>query len=289
MLGVFGIAPAGATPNGGFVCAGTFDNPGFIPPGTFASLTMPPGAWCVVEAGPVTVTHPVTLGQGAGLTTITDLTITGPGVLGDSSSLLYAGGLHIGGQVTVGPNAIFNPYFLPGPWRLTLDRGVTVEDHGGLFIPPESTIKGPVTATNPSAINLVGSKVSGPVSLQGGGSPNGVLTSFFGIPPGAYTWSVLQRNTITGPVTIHGYAGVTVIVEGNQIARGLTVTSNTQLVGNSNPEIASLAPPNTFYVQGNTIGGSANCLNNGTATLLQDWPEGYPGPNAVSGPIDTCE
>jgi hypothetical protein len=175
-----------------------------------------------------------------------NLTITGTVTLGDSSFLASitsppespGGDLHIYGQVTVGPNALLTNFgSVPNgpPWPIfTLDKGVTVENQGGLFIQAGSTISGPVTAINPSAINLVGANLSGPVNLQGGGSPNAVLTEL-GAPPDAYTWSVLQWNTITGPVTIRGYAGITVILEGNTITRGLTVTGNTQMIGNSNP------------------------------------------------------
>jgi hypothetical protein len=267
---------------------------------------MPPDSFCIIQDGQVTVTHPVTLGHDSTLLFANDLTITGTLTLANhswlgsisSSADSPGGNLHIGGQVTVGPNALLSPYFAFGPengvpWPIfTLDKGVTVENQGGFFIQAGSTISGPLTATNPSAINLVGATLSGPVNLQGGGSPNGVLDSL-GAPPGAYTWSVLQYNTITGPVMIRGYAGITVIVEGNTITRGLTVTGNTQLIGNSDPARGPLFSPNTFFVQGNAIGGSANCSNNGTAalpaTLRQDWPQGNTGPNAVSGPRDTCE
>ncbi|HXX89679.1 MAG TPA: hypothetical protein VEI83_05600 [Acidimicrobiales bacterium] len=242
----------------------------------------------------MTVTHPVTLGQDAGLGFAYDLTITGPVTLGDSSALFSLGGnLHIGGPVTVGPNALFTPYFSSGPpWpSFTLDGGVTVENQGAFFVQAGSTIHGPVTATDPSAINIVGSQLSGPVRLQGGGGPNGVLASLHA-PASNYTWSVLQWNKIAGPVTIQGYAGVTVLVEGNTIAGALTVTGNTQLVGwLENPGYPPYFPvaANTFFVQGNTIRGNANCSNNGTATLLQDYPQGFTGPNTVYGHIDTCE
>ncbi len=89
---------------------------------------------------------------------------------------------------------------------------VTVEA-GGAFDIEGGTVSGPVTANKAARLRLCGATISGPVSATNGTGP--VVLGGPGCP----------GNTINGPVTVKGNAGV-VVIESNVVKGPLSVTGN---------------------------------------------------------------
>jgi hypothetical protein len=252
--GLAGAGPATAAPPLGHVCSGTLSSPDLLE-GTYAFLSMPAGSICVIFT-PVTIQHPITLG--------------------DSSMLgVFDGSLIVNGAVAVGPNAIFGDAYGNAP--ITVNGPVTVQHNGALvtgfenpYAPLASIINGPVSATDASAVWIHNTRVNGPISLRGGGGSNAVLDAIVGADSG-YNFSDLEDNVISGPVSIVGYGGIWAGVIRNQISGGLTFTGNTSLT--------------EFDIGSNTIKGKANCSGNDPAVNTG----GSPGsPNVVSAHFNTC-
>jgi len=280
LVGIVGAAPAGAVPLAPtFTCTGAISNATSpptlnqesVPTGTYSSLVMPPGSFCVVAAGAVTVQDGIMLGRGSAL-----LVVEGypPGY-----TTPYFGSLTVQGPVTVGPDA-----FLGFSWDgttpftvtpFTLNGPVTVEPNGLLGL-LASSVRGPVWALNPSAVYLYGSTVTGGVNILGGGGRNDPEEAFIGgfdLSP-YYRFVDMEGNAISGPLSVIGYASPGTYDGFAMFLAGNTVTGPVTLIGNS------VEPPGVYSIgsEANTIHGPATCAWN--SPTIVDF-----APSAVSGPI----
>lgn len=278
LVGV-GTATAGAVaPSATYTCSGTISNattpptvdPALVPSGTYSSLVMRPGSFCVV-GGAVTVQRGITLGRGSVLLAAEG---TVPGFPGN-----YSGALTVQGPVTVGPDAQFVFYWdgttsLPAALA-TINGPVTVESNGFLGL-LQSSVRGPVEALNPSAVDLYGSSISGGVSIVGGGGPNDPEGAFIsvGLASPYYRYVDVEGNQIGGPFTVIGYAA-----PGSYYGYAMALLENTvagpvTLIGNS------VLAPGTYSIgsAANVISGPATCMWN--SPIVQDL-----APSTVGGPI----
>lgn len=253
-LATVGVAPVAAAPPSAYTCMGTLSSPGFIPGGTYSSLTMPAGSFCFV-VGAVTVTHPVSVGTGAGLAVApvpgASLTIAGPvtiGTQGAFGSFDNTTPVHIGGPVSVGQDGAF---------------AIGTESP---FDPQVNSIAGPVSGRNASAVQIHNAVIGGPVRLTGGGGDNAIIDFF--APFGAF--NDLEDNSIGGPVSITGYQGVWTGVIRDAIHGPFTFSNNVQ------------ANPDEWDIGSDTIYGPATCNDNVPAPNMGT---SAGGPSTVFGPI----
>ena len=295
-VGIVGMASgaASATPPGPGDCSS-----GVLASGSYSSLSLSPGP-CFIEPGSsVTVTRPLTLSTGSVLVVGStpefsfgpaSLTIAGPMSLSGASGLIdIVGTVSVGGPVTVDPNALFE---VPGsnPLPVTIGGGVTVGNQGafifGSLSPNGSAIRGPVRATDPSTVQISGSEVSGPITVQGGGGNNAVIDALPESSPG-YNTLWLAGDTISGPVNVQGFDGNFLMIGSPQPDWGLgtspgnTVSGPLTVTGNSLTGIPSLSEPGFWYVDANTVSGNAQCSANGPGSNVG-------GSNIVSGHVNTC-
>ncbi len=256
---VAGAIPAAAVPPSSITCSGSPF--GVIPPGTYTSLIMPPGALCVTE-GTVVVTHGVTMGTASGLAAATgSLTIEGPLTVGTGASF-----------------AAFNPAApTAAPAPVTVFGPVTVEANG--FVSTDGpTIAGPVRATDPSALQILDTKIWGPVTINGGGGHNPVndalgecysSSSGTNCAPGqyAYNQNFLVSDQIFGWVSITNYDGWWTGIVGN--------TMGPMIFSDNDTPVGTAIGFNTIY-------GLAACSDNlpGAPNTGSD----VSGPSVVHGP-----
>jgi len=249
-FGVTGVAesvpagaavPAGAV-SGGFTCTGTSGSSQLIPAGVYASITMPPASSCFT-VGAVTVTGPVTLQHASGL-----------GV--------YSGSLTVDGSVNVGAEAAFGA--LANGIPITLNGALFVQSDGYAYLSTGS-VNGPVLATAASGIYLSSLRVSGSVTVVGGGGDNPGEDALGNLD---YRAVILQSDVISGPVTEIGYAG-----------KGATNGFGSIVLGNQSGPMTfignTVAP---IVLQSNVVHGPATCLGNNPLPV-----DG--GSNSVAGPI----
>jgi hypothetical protein len=233
-----------------FTCLGTPAHPAPIPGGTYLSLSMPAGSACPV-VGPVTVLSPVALGAGSTL------------------AVLASGSFTSIGSLTVGPGAVFADANNAAP--VTVNGPVLIQDNAAFNIGFEqpghtiiSAIHGSVTAINPSSVHIHNTLVAGSLNIQGGGGDN-PLADFFAGPGTNFT--ALEDNTILGPVTEVGYAGIWAGVIRNAIFGPFTFSNNTN--------------HDEFDIGSNVIYGSATCNDNNPAPNTGHSPG---SPSTVHGP-----
>ena len=91
-----------------------------------------------------------------------------------------------------------------------------------------------------------------------------------------YNTAWLYGDTIYGPVTVQGFTGNFINIEGNHILGGLNVA------GNALTGIPTSSTLGAWYVDGNTIWGNASCSANSPGGNA-----GPPPPNTVFG-LNTC-
>ncbi|MDQ6857270.1 MAG: hypothetical protein M3Z57_09380 [Candidatus Dormibacteraeota bacterium] len=252
-LTTIGVAPVAAAGPSGYVCTGTLlGSPGFISSGTYSSLTMPAGSFCAV-VGDVTVTHPVTVGTGAGLVVFAgSLTIQGPTVISSGGALgspQNTTPVHLGGPVSVGLN---------GAFILGTEKP---------FGPIVNSIAGPVTGKGESTVQIHNTVIGGPVRLTGGGGDNAIVDTFGGF--GAF--NDLEDNNIGGPVSITGYQGIWTGVIRDVIHGPFTFSDNVQAT-----------PPDEWDIGTDTIYGPATCNDN---FPVPNTGPSAGGPSTVFGPI----
>ncbi|MDQ2914903.1 MAG: hypothetical protein M3T56_16875 [Chloroflexota bacterium] len=116
------------------------------------------------------------------------MTVLSPVTLGASSALgVFAGSFTVMGPLTVGPGGAFGdvPPFV-GAAPIVINGPVKVQKNGyfgiGVEAPSQpliSAIRGPVTATNASSVQIHNTLVAGPVRLLGGGNLNAIAEFFF--------------------------------------------------------------------------------------------------------------
>ncbi|MDP9336182.1 MAG: hypothetical protein M3Q30_23120 [Actinomycetota bacterium] len=259
-IGVVMVTPAYAASSAAYTCTGTLANPpssfGVIPAGTYRALNLPAGSACVINGpGDVNVLSPVVLGSGAVLA-------------------MFGGSLEVHGGVTVGPNAIFavpqnsTPVTINGPVNVQSVAVFLVgveTPQGPLF----SSIRGGVTATDASSVQIHNTTISGGVTSQDGGADNAAFDALAnqGFPQNFFA---LEDNHINGRVIVNGYEGEWGGVIRDTINGGFTFTDNVQAVNPDEWDIGSLA-----------IHGPATCANNSPAPNVGESPA---GPSTVSGP-----
>jgi hypothetical protein len=251
-LTTIGVAPVAAAGPSGYVCTGTLGSPGFIPTGTYSSLTMPAGSFCLV-GGDVTVTHPLTVGAGAGVLVVAgSLTTQGPTVVsagGALGSLDNTTPVHLGGPVSVGLN---------GAFALGTETP---------FGPIVNSIAGPVTGNGESTVQIHNALIGGPVRLTGGGGDNAIVDALGGF--GAF--NDLEDNNIGGPVSITGYQGIWTGVIRDVIHGPFTFSDNVQA-----------QPQDEWDIGTDTIYGPATCNDN---SPVPNTGVSAGGPSTVFGPI----
>jgi len=244
------LPAAGATPPR-TTCSAPY--PGVISGGMYASLRMPAGSSCVTE-GDVVVNRGITLGAGSGL-----------GV--------QSGSLTVNGSVVVGPYAAFADVTPSAPAPITVNGALIVESHGWVST-YGPTIAGPVWATNPSAVQIFDTQISGPVVINGGGGRNPVLAAqgacYTDCVPPVYNYNLnwLGWDQIRGPVSETNYAGVWAGIIGN-VMGPMIFADNSNINGSA--------------IGFNTIYGPARCSDN-----LPGAPNTGPdvsGPSVVHGPV----
>lgn len=172
------------------------------------------GTACGVAAA-VTVLSPVTIGNG--------------GVLA-----VLGGSLTVEGGVTVGSGAAFGDFNSAA--LITISDPLSIGDNAAVDIgleqpgqPIISNVFGPVTAVNPSAVQIHNTLIAGPVSLTGGGAENPLLVAQLGH---GFNFNDLEDNQILGPVSETGYAGIWSGIIRNSIfggARSATTRTTTSL------------------------------------------------------------
>ncbi|HWU40911.1 MAG TPA: hypothetical protein VN203_24950 [Candidatus Acidoferrum sp.] len=298
-VGILGLTGATGGIAGAAAPSAADCSSGVLASGTYNSLALLPG-FCLIEPGSaVTITGPVTVPSGSvlvvGLTPEfsigpASLTVTGPLRLSDASGILaLAGSVHIGGPLTVGPNAMFEA---PGSFepQVTVGGGVTVESQGafisGTLSPNGSAIGGPVRATDPSTIQISGSTVSGPITVTGGGGSNAVIDELPFSSPG-YNTVWLAGNTILGPVNVQGFAGNFLMIGSPQPELGLGTSTGNSIGGSLTVSghpltgVPSESFPGFWDVNENTVSGNAKCSANGPDSNIG-------GFNVVSGHVNTC-
>jgi len=226
-----------------------------VPAGTYSSLILPPGSACVVSAGAVSVSSPVTIGAGAVLAVFGgSFTSSGPVSVGTGAIFAAPQNttpITINGPVTVGQNAVFL---------------VGVETPGG---PLFSAIRGPVKGTGASSIQIHNTQVNGGVTSVGGGADNALFDELAnqGFPQNFFD---LEDNHINGPVSITGYMGEWAGVIRDMINGPLTFSNNTE------------SPIDEYDIGSLVVNGPATCSNNTPAPNIGESPG---GPSTVHGPI----
>lgn len=252
-------APALANPPSRLTCSGTPAAPETIPGGAYLSVSMPSGSFCSVN-GPVT--------------------ILGPMKLEDSAALAVMGGsLTIRGPLKVSPNAVLGNVNNTAP--IEIDGPVSVGSHAALIIgvespgaPIVSAIRGPVGAHDASTVQIHNTRISGPVSLVGGGGENAILSALAG--PGA-NFNDLEDNQILGPVNETGYDGVWAGVIRNRIYGPMTFADNAE------PPVPPGSPfENEYDIGSNRIYGPATCDDNNPAPNMG---MSTGSPSIVYGPV----
>jgi hypothetical protein len=232
-------APTAAAPPPGFTCTGTLASTGVIPAGTYASLTMPPGSACEIDGpGPVTVRSPVSLGSGAAL-------------------FVNGGSLTVRGGMTVGPDALFAADVF-GPSEnvpVEIDGPVTVGSNGAFGLGQETpygplfaTIRGSVTGIDAAAVIIQNVRITGSVTILGGGGDNPVIVALLG--PGN-SYNDFEDDQIGGPLSETGYGGVWAGVIRSQIGSSFTFADNVEA-----------APVNEYDIGSDIIFGPAYCADN---------------------------
>ena len=247
-------SPARA-PSSGYTCTGSsLTAPGVITTGTYSSLSMPPGTFCVV-AGTVTVTEPVTVGDGSAL-------------------LMESGSLTVSAPFGVGNGAVFAdftnalPVTIGGPVHVGTD-GVFVLGVESPYAPTFASIAGPVTATGASSIQIHNTVIGGPVRLMGGGADNPIVQAFTHTSP-FNNFNDLEDNVIGGGVTETGYHGIWTGVLRDVINGPLTFTNNSEAVTDE------------YDIGSNFIAGPATCANN---TPAPNTGHSKGSPSIVEGPV----
>jgi hypothetical protein len=248
----FTVAPAAAAPAPAYSCTGTLADPGFVPAGAYASLALPAGSACVV-VGDVSVTKPVSVGEGAAL-------------------VVFAGSLSIGGPVSIAEQGVLASFDNATPVHI---RGpVTVGQDGAFMVGTESPFSphvnsvGGVTGNGASSVQIHNADISGPVRIDGGGGHNTIVDLLSGGFPGNF--NDLEDDTISGGVSVVGYGGVWMGVIRDTIRGPFTFAGNTQAV------------PDEYDIGSDTIYGPATCSGNSPAPNLGGSPG---GPSTVFGPV----
>ncbi len=246
-------SPARA-PSSGYTCTGSsLTTPGVITTGTYSSLSMPPGTFCVV-AGTVTVTKPVTVGDGSAL-------------------MMGNGSLTVSGPFGVGTGAVFAdftnalPVTIGGPVHVGTE-GVFVLGVESPYTPTFASIAGPVTATGASSVQIHNTTIGGPVRLMGGGADNPIVQAFTHTSP-FNNFNDLEDDVIAGGVTETGYQGIWAGVLRDMIGGPFTFTDNAETVTDE------------YDIGSNLILGPATCANN---TPAPNMGTSRGSPSIVEGP-----
>lgn len=239
-----GSTPAAAA-SSSFTCTGTFMSPETIPAGAYDALRVPAGSFCLIAGGSVHILAPVTLGDAAGILVV-------------GGSFTVSGPLTVGRDAALGAPTNATPVHIQGP--------VTVEENGAFLLGTETpygaifaAIDGPVTGLDASTVQIHNTRVSGPVTISGGGGDNALVDAVsesFGYF-GPNNFSDLEDNHILGPVTESGYRGVWGGVLRNVIAGPLTFSNNSEAPAIDEYDIGS-----------NLIEGPATCSGNDPAPNL---------------------
>jgi hypothetical protein len=213
--------------------------------GDYQWLTMPATSVCFVN-GTVTIEHGVSLGQGSALAVQAgSLTVNGPVTVGQDAVFADFSGtpapIHVNGPISVGQDAVLAIYF-------STDGTI------------QSSIAGPVRATDASVVQILDTYVGGPVSIQGGGAPNPILVAQ-GIWPAP---NLLWDSVVAGPASEIGYAGTYASIAGDTTGP-VTFTNNSATDGS--------------WVGYDTINGPLTIADNTPP------PATVPGTTTVTGPI----
>jgi hypothetical protein len=251
-------APTAAAPPPAYTCTGTLASTGVIPAGTYASLTMPPGSACEIDGpGTVTVRSAVNLGA-------------------DAAIAVYGGALEVRGGMTIGPGAFFGADIF-GPTEnvpVEIDGPVTVLSAGAFLLgeetpfgPPFATIRGSVSGIDAAAVIIQNVRITGSVSISGGGADNPVILATAG--PGN-SYNDIEDDQIKGSLSETGYGGVWAGVIRSQIGGSFTFASNTEAVTDQ------------YDIGSDLIFGSAYCADNNPAPNTGLGSVG--APSLVSGP-----
>ncbi len=236
---LFIAAPAAAAPPPAYTCTGTLASTGVILAGTYASLTMPTGSACEIDGpGTVTVRSAVYLGA-------------------DAAIAVYGGALEVRGGMTVGPGAFFGADIF-GPTEnapVEIDGPVTVLSAGAFLLgeeipygPPFATIRGSVSGIDAAAVIIQNVRITGSVSISGGGADNPVILLIAG--PGN-SYNDFEDDQIKGSLSETGYGGVWAGVIRSQIGGSFTFAGNVEAV-----------PVDEYDIGSDLIFGSAYCADN---------------------------
>src|SRR5208283_4897195 len=191
------------------------------------------------------------------------------------------GSLTIEGPLDVGAYAAFGAFNPSAPAPITVNGSVSIQTNGW-FNSYGPTIGGPVRATNPSALQILDTKIWGPVTINGGGGANPILGSVLGecyassptscsAPNYPYNQNWLASDQILGWASITNYDGNWTGIVGNDMG---------PLVFSHNSLFAGAA------IGFNTIYWLAVCSDNTSNGVLQAPNQGpdVSGPSVVHGP-----
>jgi hypothetical protein len=232
-------APAAAAPPPAYTCTGTLASTGVILAGTYASLAMPAGSACEIDGpGSVTVKSPVSLGSGAAL-------------------FVNGGALQVRGGMTVGSNALFaaDVFGHSENAPVEIDGPVTVLSAGAFGLgqetpygPPFATIRGSVSGLDAAAVIIQNVRITGSVTISGGGADNAVIVALLG--PGN-SYNDFEDDQIKGSLSETGYGGVWAGVIRSQIGGSFTFAGNVEA-----------NPVDEYDIGSDLIFGSAYCADN---------------------------
>lgn len=229
-----GVALAGGS-GGAYVCSGgTLQSPQLVPAGAYASVTVADG-FCVMQ-GSYSISGALTVAPGAFLDAAVFFGFP-PYDYGAPCSVF----VNVSGGVRVGANA-----------ALYLGNGVGTGCPGSNDI-----VKSGVIATDAQSVVIHGAKISGGVSLTGGGG--GTDCGPTDQSPFA-PYADVEDSQINGGATISGRSTCWTGFIRNQVNGAVTIANNT------------MGDPDAIEVGLNSIKGALVCYGNALA---------FPGPGGV--------
>lgn len=260
MVSFAGAGAASAQGGGAFHCSGGgwapypdfAKNAQVLASGSYRGLVV--SGLCMVPGGAhVTITGPVTVEPG--------------GVF----AALEPGTTTIMGHVSVGAGAIFA-------------LGEPAPEGPGPYEPSHDSVVGGITATNALAVYLNNDRVTGHVSITGGGP--GADCIDHGWPPIGHDL-VIKDNTIIGGVTARGWAGCWAGLLRNHITGAVTWSGMRANLATDDTG-APLDPqgPDSNEILANHIAGSLSCFGNVPTAQYGDAvenPANQPPANIVTG------
>ena len=218
-----GAASAASAATGNAACSG-----GPIAAGTYSSLTVT--GFCSVDAGPVTVIKNLTLAPGAAL-----------------NAAFGGSDLNVGGNLTVGSNAILVLGCEPEAFACFNDPNASTNDHVGRNLSADGALM--VLAHH----NAIG----GNVTQSGGGG--GVNCSTFPLgPDGPPAYSTYEDNTIGGNASVTGLGTCWLGFIRNAVTRNVNFNSNVTFDPDGNEVVT------------NSVGSNLNCSGNSPAPQVGD-------------------